>query len=271
MADQFDVRLLCSVSALSPSSYYYVARRREETELRAVIEAIALEFPCYGYRRMTKELGRRGWAVNGKQVLRLMREENLLVQVRRLVRTSVYCPGWDDWPNLVRGLEVARPNQVWVADITYIRVRSPFLFLAVLMDLYTRGIRGWHLGKTLKGELTQQALLQALARHGAPEIHHSDHGVQYLAGSYVEWLRSREIAISLSAVGTPTENAYAERLIRTLKEEEVYLSDYEDEVDARERIGYFLEEVYSRRRLHSSLGYVPPSEFEEAYYRGGEQ
>lgn len=265
-AGDFDVRLLCPIADLAPSSYYYAARRRDDTALRAAIEQIALEFPRYGYRRMTAELRRRDWPVNRKRVLRLMREGSLLVQVRRLVRTSIYRPGLGHWPNLLREIKAEYPNQVWVADITYVRVQEEFLFLAVLMDLYTRAIRGWHLGRTLGEELTYTALQRALRRHGPPAIHHSDHGIQYLARGYVSKLQEQQTQISLAGIGRPTENGFCERLMRTLKEEEVYLHDYADEAEACQRIGHFLEEVYTQKRVHSSLGYQTPAEFEARYH-----
>lgn len=265
----FDARLLCQTCELAPSSYYYAGRRQQDTALRAAIEQVALEFPRYGYRRMTAELRRRNWPVNRKRVLRLMREGSLLVQVRRLVRTSIYRPGRGHWPNLLREIRAEYPDHVWVADITYVRVQEEFLFLAVLMDLYTRAIRGWHLGRTLGEELTYTALEQALTRHRPPAIHHSDHGIQYLARGYVDKLQEQQTRISLSGIGRPTDNGFCERLIRTLKEEEVYLQDYADEAEARERIGHFLEEVYTRKRVHSSLGYQTPAEYEAAYYERG--
>jgi putative transposase len=270
LADEFDVRLLCGLSALPASSYYYAARRREDTELRAVIERIALEFPCYGYRRMTAELRRRGVVVNRKRVLRVMHASNLLVQVRRLVRTSIYVPGVGHWPNLLCGLEVVQPDQVWVGDITYIRTRTEFIFLAVLMDLFTRSIRGWHLDRDLSEGLVRAALDRALAYHPAPAIHHSDHGVQYAARGYVGVLQECGTAISMSSIGKPTENGYCERLIRTLKEEEVYLNEYEGLEDGRECIGRLLDDVYTLKRVHSALGYLTPAELEAEYRRAQE-
>lgn len=262
------MRLLCQVAGLPSSSYYYAARRREDTALRAAVEQVAAEFPRYGHRRMAAELRRRDWPVNRKRALRLMREGSLLVQVRRLVRASTYRPGLGHWPNLLREIKAAYPNHAWGADITYVRAQEEFLFLSVLMDLYTRAIRGWHLGRTLGEELTYLALEQALTRHNPPAIHHSDHGIQYLARRHVDKLQEQQAQISLSAIGRPTENGFCERLMRTWKEEEVYLQDYADEVEARERIGHFLEEVYTRKRVHSSLGYQTPDEFEGAYSSG---
>ena len=168
------------------------------------------------------------------------------------------------FPNLVEGLEVTRPEQVWVADVTYIRLRKEFIYLAVIMDVFTRCIRGWHLSRSLEHELTVVALKRAL-EGGRPGIHHSDQGVQYAATAYVELLRSREVEISMASVGEPEENGYAERLMRTIKEEEVDLSEYQDLADARRQLGRFLDDVYNTKRIHSSLGYLTPSEFEQQW------
>jgi transposase InsO family protein len=168
------------------------------------------------------------------------------------------------YPNLVEGLEVTRPDFVWVADITYIRLRKEFVYLAVLMDVYTRCIRGWHLGRGLDQELTITALRRAYEQ-GRPEIHHSDQGVQYAAMAYVALLRGQEVKISMASVGDPKENGYAERLMRTIKEEEVDLSEYEDFPDALRSLGRFLDDVYNRKRIHSSLGYLTPAEFEDQW------
>lgn len=200
--------------------------------------------------------------MNHKRVLRLMREEDLLVQVRRYVRTTFSQHGLGWYPNLIKNLEPEGPNHIWCGDITYIRLRSEFLYLAVLMDIFTRAIRGWHLGRDLTEELARTALERALAVHPAPRIHHSDQGVQYVAHGYIALLETHGTQISMAAVGRPTENAYAERLIRTLKEEEVYLNDYEDYDDAYRRIGHFLDDVYTIKRVHSALGYLTPAEFE---------
>ncbi len=189
------------------------------------MEQIALEFPCYGYRRITAELRRRGHVANHKRVLRIMRQETLLVQVKRYVRTNFSRHGLEQYPNLVRDLEPEGPDHIWCGDIIYIRLRAESLYLAVLMDIFTRAIRGWYLGRDLTEELVRTALERALAAHPAPRIHHSAQGVQYAAHGYVALLEAHGTQISMAAVGRPMENAYAERLIRTLKEEEVYLND----------------------------------------------
>jgi len=191
-----------------------------------------------------------------------MGEENLLVQVKRYVRITFSQHGLGRYPNLIKDLEPEGPNHIWCGDITYIRVRAGSLYLAVLMDVFARAIRGWHLGRDLTEELVRTALERALATHPAPRIHHSDQGVQYAARGYVALLEAHGVQISMAAVGRPTENAYAERLIRTLKEEEVYVNDYEDYNDTYCRIGHFLDDVYMTKRVHSALGYLTPAEFE---------
>jgi len=193
--------------------------------------------------------------------LRLMREDSLLVQVRRFCRTTNSAHDYGRFPNLLRGLRIERLNQVWCADITYVRLRRDFVYLAVLMDIYPRAIRGWELSGNLTEALTAAALERALDQQ-APEIHHSDQGVQYAATGYVERLLRRGIRVSMAARGQPRQNAFAERLMRTLKEEEVYLHDYADLAEARTRIGRFLDDVYMTKRVHSALGYQTPAEFE---------
>ena len=179
-------------------------------------------------------------------------------------RTTDSGHAYPRFPNLVEGLKATRPDQVWVADITYVRLRKEFVYLAVLMDVHTRCIRGWHLGRGLDQELTLTALRRAFER-GCPEIHHCDQGVQYAATAYVEMLTDREVKISMASVGEPEENGYAERLMRTVKEEEVDLSEYEDFGDAMRGLGRSLDDVDNRKRIHSSLGYLTPSEFEQQW------
>lgn len=213
---------------------------------------------------ITQELKRREFVVNAKRVRRLMHEENLVISVRRFVTTSEYRRDTRDWPNLLKTQAPTTLNAVWAADITYIELGREFVYLAVIIDLFSRGIRGWHLGSDLSSDLTHRALDRALTSHGPPKIHHSDHGVQYLAGGYVEKLQSHGIKISCSAKGKPTQNGTCERFIRTLKESEVYLNEYVDLADARRRIRKFLEDVYMTKRIHSALDYITPAEFEAA-------
>ncbi len=264
LQDTFPVHRVCLALGLAPSSFYYRSAVIEEVGLRDTMEQIALEFPRYGYRRMTAELQRRQWPVNHKHVLRLMRENHLLIEVKHYCRTTFSQHPYSRYPNLVKDLAITHPDQVWVADITYIQVQREFLYLAVLMDRFTRAIRGWELSRSLSADLSLAALQSALVTH-RPEIHHSDQGVQYAAPRYTECLRTHGIQISMAAQGQPTENAFAERLMRTLKEEEVYLHDYRDYDDARTHIARFLDDVYMHKRLHSALGYVPPAEFEANY------
>jgi putative transposase len=255
----------CAALNLARSAFYYKSTIVEDADLRDEMEKIALQFPRYGYRRMTAELKRRKWSVNHKRVLRLMREYHLLIAVKRYCRTTFSQHTYGRYPNLVKDLAIVRPDQVWVADITYIRVAHDFLYVAVLMDLFTRAIRGWILSRSLSEDLTLAALQCALMFR-QPEIHHSDQGIQYAATTYTQLLQDQHIRISMAAQGEPTENAFAERLMRTLKEEEVYLHEYQDYDDARTHIARFLDDVYMHKRLHSALGYVPPAEFEANYH-----
>jgi putative transposase len=210
-------------------------------------------------------LRREGRAVNAKRVRRVMRELGLAAEPpRRRVRTTDSAHPFPRYPNLVADLAVARPDQAWVADIAYVRVRAEFVYLAVLMDVFTRCVRGWELSRSLDQGLTLAALRRA-RRRGRPEVHHSDQGVQYAAGAYVERLTAAGAAISMAAVGEPEENGYAERLMRTIKEEEVALTDYRDYADARRQLGRFLDAVYNRKRIHSALGYLTPAEFEQQW------
>ncbi len=237
-----------------------------EMELRDAMQKLAVEMPAYGYRRITAGLQRAGWVVNHKRVLRLMRADNLLCLRRRaFVRTTDSDHQLRVSPNLARDLKVDGLNQLWVADITYIRLLLEFVYLAVILDAFSRRVIGWALGRTLEGKLTVAALQMAIAR-GRVEpglVHHSDRGVQYAAKDYIELLTEHGIQISMSRRGNPYDNAQAESFIKTLKYEEVYRTEYLDFADARRRIGKFIESVYNQKRLHSALGYLPPAEFEQ--------
>ena len=265
LADEYPVRWLCRLFACPRAGLYRApAVAADEAGLRRAVERVAGAWPTYGYRRVTAMLRRGGRAVNAKRVRRVMRELGLAAQPpRRLVRTTNSDHPFPRYPNLVAGLTVARPDQVWVADITYVRVRAEFVYLAVLMDVFTRAVRGWELGRGLDQRLTLAALGRAL-RRGRPGIHHSDQGVQYAATAYVERLTAVGAAISMAAVGEPEENGYAERLMRTIKEE-VALTEYRDFADARRQLGRFLDAVYNRKRIHSALGYLTPAEFEQQW------
>jgi transposase InsO family protein len=244
------------------SSAYYEPRPAEDQPLLDALIEVAGQWPTYGYRRLTKQLQREGYIVNFKRVRRLMHELGIMGKApERKPRTTAGGHTYPRYPNLVENLKVTRPDEVWVADITYIRLRKEFVYLAVLMDMHTRCIRGWHLGRGLDQELTLTALRRAYEQ-GRPEIHHSDQGVQYAATAYVEMLMSVDSQISMASVVVPEENGYAERLMRTIKEEEVDLSEYEDFGDAQRGLGRFLNDVYNRKRIHSSLGYLTPAEFE---------
>jgi len=265
LRDHYPMSRLCEVLDLPRSSAYYGPKPGEDREILEALVKVAGEWPTYGYRRLTKQLQREGHVVNSKLVRRLMHELGIVGKApERKPRTTDSGHAFPRYPNLVEGLEVTRPDEVWVADITYIRLRKEFVYLAVLMDVHTRCIRGWHLGRGLDQELTLVALRRAY-EHGRPEIHHSDQGVQYAATAYVELLTSREVQVSMASVGEPEENGYAERLMRTIKEEEVDLSEYEDFGDALRGLGRFLDEVYNRKRIHSSLGYLTPAEYESLW------
>lgn len=261
---------LCQLAEVPRSGYY----RREQHPADGVdvmndqIRCICAEYPRYGYRRVTKQLHRQGIVVNHKRVLALMRKGNLLCRrKRRFVYTTDSNHPLRVYPNLAKALVVTHPNQLWVADITYVRLRQGFAYLAVILDAYSRRAIGWAVRASLETKLSLEALQMALAtRIILPGlIHHSDRGVQYASGDYVALLTSKNIAISMSRKGNPYDNALAESFMKTLKTEEVYLNDYTTLFDAQTNIEHFIEQVYNLKRLHSSLGYMPPVEFEAQY------
>jgi putative transposase len=256
------IGLVCQTLSLARSSYYYAPQApTDETDVRAALEEEAGNWPTYGYRRLTQQLERRGLQVNSKRVRRLMGESGIqAAKPPKKVETTDSRHSFPRFPNLVLDLVIDHPDQVWVGDITYIRLKRDFVYLAVLMDVFTRLIRGWELGRSLDQALTRIALERGLAQH-RPQVHHSDQGVQYAATDYVARLQALSVQISMATVGKPEENPYAERLIRTIKDEEVYLSDYQDFTDAHQQLGYFLDDVYNCKRIHSALGYLTPLEF----------
>ena len=256
------MRDICEILEVNRSSFYYQpSESPSEAVLLAEIENLACAYPRYGYRRITQMLQRQGYTVGTRRVARLMREHHLSVSVKRACRTTQSLQGEKPWRNRLENLEVSREDQVWVADMTYVRLKGRFIYLAVLMDVFTRMIRAWHLSPHLNKSLTLKPLEEAFC-HSVPEIHHSDQGVQYLSNAYVATLQAHDVEISVARRGRPWENGYAERLIRTLKEEEVYLNDYQNIHEAREHIGHFITQVYNYKRPHSALGYLTPMEFQ---------
>jgi len=229
-------------------------------ELAEKIEEIALDFPSYGYRRITAELHRQGLKVNHKRVLRLMRDKNLLCRARKAFKaTTDSSHSLTKYPNLIDGLIPYRTDQLWHADITYIRIVNSFVYLAALIDGFSRKVVGYGLGRTLSADLAIAALKDAMSKRDTENlIHHSDQGIQYCSYEYINILKDREIAISMSGKANPYDNAKIESFFRTLKVEEIYMFEYETYTEVLERIAYFIEEVYNTKRLHSSLGYMPP-------------
>ena len=268
----FQANRACDVAHVSRAGFYRHYEEHEprqaDVDLRDLIQRIALENRFYGYRRVTAELDHRGVAVNHKRVLRLMRADNLLaVRKRRYIFTTDSRHGYAVYSNLAARLALTGVNQLWVADITYVRLRETFVYLAIVLDAYSRRVVGWELSEDLRAPLAVGALDRALAdRCIEPGIvHHSDRGVQYCCEAYVEKLQAHGFVISMSRAGNPYDNAKAESFMKTLKSEEVYLRRYQNQEDARASIQRFIEDVYNRKRLHSSLGYLSPDDFEERH------
>jgi transposase InsO family protein len=261
---------MVELSQMSRASFYRQqsaapAGPDPDMNLRDAIQRIALEFPSYGRPRVTAELKRRGGEANHKRVHRILREDNLLcLRRRKFVVTTDSGHALRVYPNRARQMLLTDVDQLWRADITYVRLQEEFVFLAVILDAYSRRVIGWALDRTLETGLALTALRMALSRRsiGPGLVHHSDRGVQYASRDYTDLLQSQGIQISMSRKGNPWDNAACESFMKTLKYEEVYRSEYRDLAEARSSIGQFLERIYNRKRLHSALGYVPPAEFE---------
>jgi putative transposase len=260
---------MCAAARVSRAGYYRFlttpAAGDADLDLRDAIQRIALEFPNYGRPRITAELHRRNWQVGPNRVYRIMREDNLLcLRKRKFVLTTNSHHDRPVYPNRAREMVLTGINQLWVADITYIRLEREFVYLAVVLDAYSRRVIGWNLDRTLEDDLAIAALEMAIQRRSpAPGlVHHSDRGIQYASLDYTGLLKNHQIEISMSRKGNPYDNAACESFMKTLKYEEVYRQEYRDLADARRAIEQFLEKVYNQKRLHSALGYRPPAEFE---------
>ena len=260
---------------LPRSTYYHninkkqdLTKQVQDADLIDRIEHIICDLPGYGTRRVTKELNRQGWKVNRKRIQRIMRENSLLHVVKlKFVKTTDSDHPFKRYDNLAKDFIPTGPNQLWRSDITYIRILTGFVYLAVILDAYSRKVIGYALSKSLADELTITALNMAVAQRHSPEgcIHHSDQGVQYASIDYINKLIEHKFIISMSRLANPYDNAMAESFMKTLKYEEVHLWEYKTMEDVLKRIPFFIAQVYNKKRLHSSLGYVPPDEFESAY------
>lgn len=274
------VEQLCRLAQINRAAFYRrwqeSAPKAEETALRDRLQHVCVANRHYGYRRIAALLRREGWVVNHKRVLRLMREDNLLCLRRPLFRpaTTDSRHGWRLWPNLARHLMPTTVNQLWVADITYVRLAEAFVYLAVIVDAFSRKVVGWAMADHLRAQLALDALTMALDRRSiAPSalVHHSDRGVQYACGDYIARLEAAGILPSMSRAGCPYDNAMAESFMKTLKQEQVNGSDYRDLAHATAEIGMFIEQVYNRQRLHSALAYLSPDEYEDKRTRAAAQ
>jgi putative transposase len=258
---------MCAVLGLSRPSLYRTQRPSpEELAVRDAIQRICAQYTDAGYRYVTKALRRRGLRVNSKRVRRLMHDDHLVRNRRGKRKGPRYVAhGLPTYPNLAKGVKPTRINQLWIADLTYVRLRWMWIFVAVILDAFSRRCIGWALGRHLDTVLPLTALRMALARRrpAAGLIHHSDRGVQYASREYVQLLRERGVVVSMSRAGNPYDNAICERFMRTLKQEEIYARDYDDLADAQRRIVHFIDAIYNRKRLHSAIGYVTPVEFEQ--------
>jgi putative transposase len=266
LIENYPVARVCRVLNYPRSQVYYQAHPPPADEtLKALIVQIAGQYPTYGYRRVTALLKRQGHPVNHKRVARLMAQLNLMGKpATKRKRTTNSTHSFRRYPNLMMNLAIVHPDQAWVADITYIKLQQEFVYLAVVMDVFTRSIRGWHLSRSMDQSLTLTALRKGLDK-GQPQIHHSDQGVQYAATEYVNLLQQQGTQISMAEVGQAWQNGYAERLMRTIKEEEVDLSEYQNFTQAYQHIEEFLDEVYMKKRIHSSLAYLTPQEYEQKW------
>lgn len=263
---------LCQLAAVSRASYYRAWQseqpKEEEVALRDQLQRLALKYRYYGYRPITRLLKRDGWIVNHKRVLRMMREDNLLsLRRKKFVVTTESGHGWQIYPNLARWVRVTAENQLWVADITYVRLRDEFIYVAIILDVYSRLVVGWSIGRQLDSSLAQIALQHAVEQRSPKPglIHHSDRGWQYACSDYVELLEQGQIQISMSRPGNPYDNAFAESFMKTLKAEEVDGRQYRSLEDAAASIQTFIDVFYNRERLHSALGYRSPAEFEAQF------